>query len=90
VRQVVTGEPLMLLYRGEFLRAALRQARVTDAEVRAALRSAGFGSVAQVRAVVLETDGSFSVVGPDSGQDESSLAGVSVPDPRERTHKGED
>ena len=38
VRQLVTGEPLMLLYRGEFLPKAMRQARVTEDEVRAAVR----------------------------------------------------
>ncbi|MBR9981291.1 MAG: DUF421 domain-containing protein [Desulfatitalea sp.] len=76
VRQAVTGDPLMLMYRGEFLRAALRQARVTEAEVRAAVRAAGIGSLGQVQAVVLETDGSINVVGADGGGDESSLIGV--------------
>jgi len=39
VRRVVTGDPLMLLYRGQFLSAALMQARVTEDEWRAAIRS---------------------------------------------------
>ncbi len=42
VRRLATGEPLMLLYCGEFLPAALRQARVTEDEVR--WRSARPGS----------------------------------------------
>jgi uncharacterized membrane protein YcaP (DUF421 family) len=66
----------MLLYRGEFLRAALRHARVTEDEVRAAVRSSGIDSLSQVHAVVLETDGSFSVVRPDEGAGGSSLVGV--------------
>jgi len=41
VRQWVTGEPVILLYRGELLPATLRRARVTEDEVRAAVRSAG-------------------------------------------------
>lgn len=40
LRQLVSSEPLMLLYRGRFLTAALRQARVTEDEVLAASRSA--------------------------------------------------
>lgn len=76
VRQAVSGDPLMLMYRGEFLPAALRQARVTEAEVRAAVRAVGIGSLGQVQAVVLETDGSISVVGADGGGGESSLIGV--------------
>ena len=76
VRQLATGEPLMLLYRGEFLPVAMRKARVTEDEVRAAVRSAGLDSMSKVHAVVLETDGSFSVVQPDEGEGGSSLAGV--------------
>jgi len=79
VRQVVTGEPLMLLYRDEFLPAALRRARVTEDEVRAAVRSAGLAFMDEAEAVVLETDGSLSVLrrGPGSGR--SSLATVHGP-----------
>ncbi len=76
VRRLATGDPLMLLYRGEFLPAALRQARVTEDEIRAAIRSAGVGSLDQVYAVVLETDGSFSVVRPGKDGNDSSLDGV--------------
>lgn len=50
------------MYRGTFLPSALRITRVTEDEVMAAVRSAGFEIVKEVEAVVLETDGSFSVV----------------------------
>jgi uncharacterized membrane protein YcaP (DUF421 family) len=61
-RRLVTGEPTLLLYRGEILRHALRRSRVTEAELRAALRNAGVGAVADATAVVLETEGSLSLV----------------------------
>jgi uncharacterized membrane protein YcaP (DUF421 family) len=76
VRRMITGEPSMLLYRGEFLPAALRQARVTEDELRAAVRAAGLLSFNDVEAVILETDGSFSVVRTSASSDHSSLAGV--------------
>jgi uncharacterized membrane protein YcaP (DUF421 family) len=76
VRQVVTGEPLMLLYRGVFLAAALRRARVTEDEVRSAVRSAGLSSLNDAEAVVLETDGSFSVVRRGTENGRPSLDGV--------------
>jgi len=79
VRQLVTGEPLMLLYRGEFLRHALRRARVTDDELRAAVRSAGISSLGDAEAVVLETDGSFSVVRRSTRSSGTSLTGVHGP-----------
>lgn len=79
VRRLVTGEPLMLLYRGEFLIAPLRQARVTQDEVRSAIRSSGIGDVASVEAVVLETDGSLSVVRCQSDSGKTSLEDVRGP-----------
>lgn len=79
VRQLVTGEPMMLVHRGVFLNAALRRARVTEDEVLAAVRASGFVSLNDAEAVVLETDGSFSVIGRSSGEDRSSLDGVQGP-----------
>lgn len=79
VRHLFTGEPLMLLYRGKVLSAALRRARVTEDEVRAVVRSAGLVSLGDARAVVLETDGSFSVVRGAAGNGRSSLDGVRGP-----------
>ncbi len=74
VRRLVTGEPALLLYQGAFLPTALRSARVTEDEVRAAVRSAGLAELDKVRAVVLETDGSFSVVRQDGA--DGALDGV--------------
>lgn len=79
VRRLATGEPMMLLYRGKFLPASLRQARVTEDEVRAAIRSAGVDTLEKVQAVVLETDGSFSVVPRGEGGKGSSFVGVDGP-----------
>lgn len=80
VRRTVTGEPALLLYRGRFLDDALVAARVTGDEVRSAIRGAGLDAIDQVEAVVLETDGSFSVVRRSGAAEASSLAGVSTPD----------
>lgn len=78
VRRVVTGEPALLFYRGRFLGDALRAARVTEDEVRAAMRASGLAAVEQIEAVVLETDGSFSVI-PSGADGRSALAGVRLP-----------
>lgn len=76
VRRMVTGEPRMLLEQGIILPEALRGARVTESEVRAAVRSAGLGDLDSVEAVVLETDGSFSVIKSGGEAYNSSLKGV--------------
>ena len=79
IRRLMTGDPLILLYCGKFLPGALQQARVTEDEIRAAIRSAGIDSLNKVQAVVLETDGSFSVLKQTEQSDNSSLDGVSGP-----------
>ncbi|OMG64872.1 DUF421 domain-containing protein [Stutzerimonas balearica] len=79
VRKLVTGEPALLFYRGRFLGEPLRKARVTEAEVRAAVRASGSASLEGIEAVVLETDGSFSVISAAAGGARSALAGVKVP-----------
>jgi len=62
VRKLVTGESSALVEKGTMLPDAMRRERVTTDEIEAAVRAAGFGDVASVDTVVLETDGSFSVI----------------------------
>lgn len=62
VRRVVASEPSLLLHEGEFLRATMRRERVTEDEVRQALRKKGVEDPTGARAVVLESDGTFSVI----------------------------
>lgn len=78
VRRLVTSEPTLLAYEGNLLHGALRRTRVTPAEVFAALRSAGFGQLSEVSAVVLETEGSCSVVQRKSCADMQVLQGMDV------------
>ena len=72
LRRVVTGEPSLLLYRGQLVHEALKRSRVSEEELKAAVRSAGMHSLKSIEAVVLETDGSFSVI-PNRNVDESSI-----------------
>ena len=62
---------------GRLQDATLRDQRVSEDEVLQAVRQEDFGNVADVYAVVLETDGSFSVieVGLDRA-DDSALRNV--------------
>ncbi len=75
---LVKSEPSLLLHRGIMLHDALRRERVTEAEVRAAVRQQGLARLEEALAVILETDGSFSIVrggeGDSAGQ--SALRGI--------------
>jgi uncharacterized membrane protein YcaP (DUF421 family) len=66
IRKLITSDPSLLFYRGEFLRDAMRRERVSEGAVRSAVRDAGSLSLEAVEAVVLETDGSLSVVASSS------------------------
>lgn len=59
---LVKAQPTLVYHDGRFLEDALRRARVTKAEVHAAIREHGRASLERVRAVVLETDSSISVI----------------------------
>jgi uncharacterized membrane protein YcaP (DUF421 family) len=67
---LVKSTPSLLLLRGELQTEQLRRNRVSVDEVRAAVRTAGIPDYRHAGAVVLETDGTFSVIsaeqlGPD-------------------------
>lgn len=76
VRRFVKAEPRLLVFRGEVLHDALREERVTEEELLAVVRGEGYGSVAQTGAVVIETDGSFAVLGLESDPPHGALAAV--------------
>ena len=73
---LVKAEPALLFHDGRILHDRLRRDRVSEAELLAALRGRGIGAVAEVHAVVLETDGSFSVVRVRPEDSGSTLRGV--------------
>lgn len=76
VRKLVKAKPTLLLDRGKLLQSALRSQRVTESEVRAAIRAAGIANLEEVSAVVLETDGSFSVIKNAQAKSGSALQDV--------------
>jgi uncharacterized membrane protein YcaP (DUF421 family) len=71
----VKAKPRLLLFRGQLQQEAMQQERVTESEVRAALREKGISAIEDVEAVILETDGSFSVL-KQHGSSTSALIDV--------------
>ncbi|KFA87971.1 DUF421 domain-containing protein [Archangium violaceum] len=81
VNHMVKSEPILLFHQGRFLPRAMRRARVVESEVLAVMRDQGVARLDAVEAVVLETDGSMSVLQrPDKPPD--TLANVRPPDTR--------
>lgn len=76
VRELIKAEPTLLLRDGRILHDALRKQRVTESEIHAAVRSKGIAALEDVRAIVLETDGTFSVIRSIDADTCSALADV--------------
>lgn len=61
--RLITSEPALLILDGQLLEDVTARNRVGRAAIEQAARSAGHADATQVHAVVLETNGSFSVIG---------------------------
>ena len=79
VEDLVKARPRLLVHRGRLLRQALVEERVTLQEIRAASRAQGLSSLEEAGAVVLETDGSITVMREIGAGDGSTLTGVRGP-----------
>lgn len=65
-RRAVTSEPVVLLSGGVLHPDAIRANRLTESQVMQAIRNGGYGDVSLVGAVVLEPNGTVSVIGKES------------------------
>lgn len=61
-RWLIKSEPALLFLEGRYLEPSMRRERVVRDEILAAVRAAGYEDMAEIDAVVLETDGTFSVL----------------------------
>ena len=76
ISKIVKADPRLLFYDGEYLQKNMKDERVTEVEVLAAIRASGKVDLNEVGAVVLETDGSFTVMQGSSLTGRSALANV--------------
>lgn len=77
--KLVRSEPKLVLCDGKFLDHALKRERVTRDEILAAIRKKGHGRVEDIAAVVMESDGSFSVMQEGPCEDLTALSSVNPP-----------
>lgn len=61
-RNLVRSQARLLLEDGQFRRDAMKAERITEDEIIGVIRGAGIGRIEDTGAVVLETDGSMSVI----------------------------
>lgn len=76
VQKLIKAEPSLLLHKGQFQRDIMKRERIAEGEVLAALRANGISAIEDADAVILETDGSFSVITDLSNSTASALKDV--------------
>lgn len=74
--KIIKGNPSLIFYRGTYLHRNMKKQRVREEEIRQAIRTAGQNNIESVEAVVLETDGSLSVISGAQGEKATSLQDV--------------
>ncbi|MEX0685961.1 MAG: YetF domain-containing protein [Balneolales bacterium] len=62
VKAFIKSEPTLLFYKGNYLHEAMISERITREEIIATARQSGSGGMETLDAVILETDGSLSVI----------------------------
>lgn len=62
IEKLVKAKPSIVVWKGEILEEQARRERLAHHEIKAAVRAAGLSDLGETVAVVLETDGSLSVI----------------------------
>ena len=76
VKQLITNDPTLLLYKGEVLHGVLKKERITLEEIYVAAREKGLTDLKDIHAIVLETTGTLSVLSEKSGGSSETLSDV--------------
>ncbi len=80
ISNIVKATPTLLVYKGRELKQAMRKERINEDELYAVVREKGLSSVKEVDAVVLETDGSLTLIRQVHDWDSETMKKVQKPD----------
>lgn len=74
----INSEPQLIFYNGRYLHTTMKTERVSEKEILTLVREQGRSSIDDVEAVILETNGDFSVIlrSEEGADDISALQGV--------------
>ncbi len=74
--EFIKSNPKLLYYEGEFFWKVMKKERILEVEILQAARTNNVESMDAVRAVVLETDGTFSIIKKTDNIQQSTLSNV--------------
>jgi uncharacterized membrane protein YcaP (DUF421 family) len=76
ISSLIKSTPTLLLYKGEMLKNIMLKERIDEDEIHAIVRDKGYPSIENIDAIVLETDGSLTVIKDTNSQENSSMEKV--------------
>jgi uncharacterized membrane protein YcaP (DUF421 family) len=76
IDQIIKASPSFLYHDGRFFEKEMQKQRIRKDDVRAKVRNEGMGSFDNIEAIVLEGDGSLSVIKKENGSSKEALKGV--------------
>lgn len=62
IKRIVKSEPSLVYYNQEYLVDSMKRSRIAKAEIEQSVRNQGYATLENVEAIVLETDGSLSII----------------------------
>jgi len=62
VKSIIKNEPSLVYYNGEYIKYSMKRSRVVEEEIEQSVRNKGYENMEHIGAVILETDGSFSII----------------------------
>jgi uncharacterized membrane protein YcaP (DUF421 family) len=74
--RLITSQPALLYYNGVFIEKNIRRERIHRNDLLGAVRKKKFGDLNDVEAIIMETDGSFSIIGKSKNQEQKTYSQV--------------
>lgn len=62
IKNIITSNPVLLVYKGEILHSTLKRERITIEEIHVSARQRGIARLQEIDAVVLETTGDITII----------------------------
>lgn len=62
LQEMITSDPQLLYYKGVYIKRSMKEATISKEDIHQAARSEGFQTMDEVNFVILESDGSLSII----------------------------
>lgn len=79
MEKIINTEPRIVFYDGRFIEKTMAAETITKEEIYSAIRAAGIDQINEVKAVVMELNGTLSVVKKSSEDGPSTLDDIDLP-----------